>query len=68
LAPGWLLLAVARWRARSAAGWLPIAWAVLTVGQSGIQSSRILDFWQVATITVFVLVAWFLRRTAVSAR
>jgi hypothetical protein len=57
---GGLLLSVALWRARSVPRWLPTAWAVLTVAQFGIESSRILDFVQAAVMAIFVLIAWLL--------
>ena len=63
---GTLLLAAALFRARSVPRWLPTAMVVLTIAEFA-TSDRILDFVQVAAMTVLVvLAALALRRSAAS--
>ncbi|MEV6104806.1 hypothetical protein AB0M28_08835 [Streptomyces sp. NPDC051940] len=61
---GLLLLATALGRARAVPRWLPVALAVLTVGQFAPVPSRGLDLIQVVLMAVLVASAWYLRRAA----
>lgn len=63
---GTLLLAAALLRARSVPRWLPIAMFVLTIAQFA-TSDRVLDFVQIAAMTVLVMLAALaLRQSAIS--
>jgi hypothetical protein len=53
-----LLLSVALWRSASVPRWLPIAIAVLTIGQFAMPNA-LLDGEQALLMASFVAVAWF---------
>jgi hypothetical protein len=62
---GLLLLAIALGRARTVPRWLPIAFAVLVVGQFP-TPGRALDTVQAAIMAMFIAVAFFYRRATTS--
>ena len=64
---GTLLLAAALLRARSVPRWLPIAMIVLTIAQFA-TSDRVLDFVQIAAMTVLVTLAALARRQSAASR